>query len=288
MNWPLRLRPGAPSLVPAPLPRRAHPEGETRSMCGQVSIMASVIIRKGLPGSRLEPSTLIDVLRSRASERPGVTAFTFLADGEKRELTLSYADLERESRAIAARLQMVAAPGDRVLLVYPPGLEFMPAFFGCLFAGVVAVPVYPPDPTRLARSLPRLLSIMADARAAVALTTRPVLSMSTGLAARFSDLKRLQWISTDDIDGDLSGDWREPSVDGDSLAFLQYTSGSTGSPKGVMLTHGNLLHNASLVHEGVEHTPEDKYVSWLPTFHDMGFMAGVLQPLYAGLPAILM
>ncbi|HVF89348.1 MAG TPA: amino acid adenylation domain-containing protein, partial [Blastocatellia bacterium] len=257
-------------------------------MSGQVSIMASVTIRKSLPGSRLEPSTLIEVLRWRASDRPGVPAFTFLADGEKREHTLTYEDLEREARAIAARLQTVAAPADRVLLVYPPGLEFMPAFFGCLYAGVIAVPVYPPDPGRLARSLPRLISITADARAAVALTTRAVLSMATGLAAKHTDLNSLHWISTDDIAADLSDSWREPVVDGDSLAFLQYTSGSTGSPKGVMLTHGNLLHNASLVHDGVEHSPEDKYVSWLPTFHDMGFMAGVLQPLYAGLPVVSM
>ncbi|HYP25231.1 MAG TPA: amino acid adenylation domain-containing protein [Blastocatellia bacterium] len=249
--------------------------------------MASVI-SKSLPGTRLRPSTLIEVLQWRAGEQPDASAFTFLADGEKPGLSLTYSEVERRSRAIAARLQTMAAPGDRALLLYPPGLDFIPAFFGCLYAGVVAVPAYPPDPARLARSLPRLLSVSSDAGAVIALTTGPVLSMAKSLGAGFPELARLRWVSTDDVFAGAVDGWRGPDVDGDSLAFLQYTSGSTGNPKGVMLTHANLLHNAGLVYDAVKHTPEDKYVSWLPTFHDMGFMAGVLQPLYAGLPAISM
>jgi acyl-CoA synthetase (AMP-forming)/AMP-acid ligase II/acyl carrier protein len=230
------------------------------------------------------PSTLIEMLRSRAQDRPEQRAYTFLIDGEEEEISLSCAELNRRARAIGALLQEHGASGERVLLLYPPGLEFMPAFWGCLYAGAVAVPAYPPRPNR---SLLRLQAIVADAQAAFVLTTSTILARLKPFLEQVPGLQKLRWLATESL-GEVGDDWQTPATDKDSLAFIQYTSGSTGTPKGVMLSHENLLHNAFLVHQAVKHEPDDKYVSWLPTFHDMGFMAGVLQPLYGGFPVILM
>ncbi|HEV7860841.1 MAG TPA: amino acid adenylation domain-containing protein, partial [Pyrinomonadaceae bacterium] len=234
------------------------------------------------------PLTLIELLRGRAFNQPSQKAYTFLKDGETEEVCLTYGELDRQARAIAATLQRQGAKGARVLLLYPPGLEYVAAFFGCLYAEMVAVPAYPPDPSKFSRSLPRLHSIVNDAQATVALTTDPILSRAALLFDESPLLKSLNWASGDNPDEGIENEWRETNVSTDELAFLQYTSGSTGTPKGVMLSHANLLHNAGLVYHGVEHTTADSYVSWLPTFHDMGFMAGILQPLYAGIPVYSM
>ncbi len=240
------------------------------------------------PNNSKDPATLIDLLRARAYEKTDWSAYTFLADGENEQQTLTYQDLDRQARAIAALLLDLKASGERALLLYPAGLEFIAGFFGCLYAGVVAIPSYPPDPARLNRTLPRLQAIAFDAQASVVLTTAGILSMAKALFAQAPDLAGLKWLATDDLPVGIENLWGEPEINADTQAFIQYTSGSTGTPKGVMLSHENLLHNASLVHYAFSHTPTDKYVSWLPTFHDMGFMAGVLQPLYAGIPAVLM
>jgi acyl-CoA synthetase (AMP-forming)/AMP-acid ligase II/acyl carrier protein len=249
--------------------------------------------RPGMQGnpsseSAFHSATLVELLRWRALHQPHIVGYTFLTDGERQESTLTYGELDRQARAVANLLAKLKASGERALLVYPPGLEFMAGFFGCLYAGVVAVPVYPPDPSRLNRTLPRLQAIAADAGAKIVLTTSSILAMTRSMFRQFPALKEWQWISHDEVATGSEDDWHEPEASRDSLAFLQYTSGSTGDPKGVMLTHENLLHNARLVYHALEHSAEDRYLSWLPTFHDMGFMAGVLQPLYAGIPALLM
>jgi amino acid adenylation domain-containing protein len=230
-------------------------------------------------------STLIELLRDRALGAVGQPAYSFLPDGETEQAGLTWEELDRQARAIAARLQSSVPAGERVLLLYPPGLEFIAAFFGCIYAGLTAVPVYSP---KLNRSLLRIYSIAEDAQATVALTTRAVLSRMTRQMPESLMLRNLRWLKSDSVEAGVESSWRCPRTDESSIAFLQYTSGSTGTPKGVILTHRNLLHNAALVHSAVGHTPADKYVSWLPTFHDMGFMAGILQPLYGGLPAVLM
>ena len=240
------------------------------------------------PDAASRPSTLSELLRWRAVHQPDQLAYTFLLDGETQEVSLSYGELDRKARSIASLLQGMIASGDRALLLYPPGLDYIVAFFGCLYAGVVAVPTYPPDPSKLNRSLPRLQAIVADAQVSLALTTAEILSVSKMLLPQAQYLDKLTWLSTDDIANSTDGVMEERKIQSAMLAFLQYTSGSTGTPKGVMLTHANLMHNASLVYNAVEHAQTDKYVSWLPAFHDMGFMAGILQPLYAGIPACLM
>jgi len=232
-----------------------------------------------------KPSTLVELLRKRSLDRPEHQVYTFLFDGEREEIYLTHQGLERQARSIGARLQKMDMTGERVLLLYPPGLDYIAAFFGCLYAGAVAVPAYPPRPNR---SLQRIHAIFKDAGAKAALTTaRILLRMASFTDGQASDLKRLAWLATDDL-GDAAEDWQDVIVEPDALAFLQYTSGSTGKPKGVKLTHRNLLHNAELVRQAMEHTLEDRYVSWLPTFHDMGFMAGILQPLYANISVVLM
>jgi amino acid adenylation domain-containing protein/non-ribosomal peptide synthase protein (TIGR01720 family) len=230
-------------------------------------------------------STLSEGLRFRALERPEATAFTFLLDGEEEAGHLTFGDLDRQARAVGALLQRRVAPGERVLLLYPPGLGYIAAFFGCLYAGAVAVPAYPP---RQNRSLPRLRAVLADARPRAALTTAAILSRVQGWRDEAPDLDGLLWEVTDDLPSALAESWEELPEDAASLAFLQYTSGSTGTPKGVALSHGNLLHNLELMRRAFGFGPHSRGVIWLPPYHDMGLIGGILQPLYAGFPVTLM
>jgi acyl-CoA synthetase (AMP-forming)/AMP-acid ligase II len=236
------------------------------------------------PGHR----TLVDMLRTRAQCDAGRLAYTFLIDGEREGDTLTYGELDRRARSIAVLLAARGVrAGDRALLLYPPGLDFIPAFFGCLYAGVVAVPSYPPSPGQVARALPRLLAVAADAEASVVLCVDAVASMAEEVSRLVPALQGLTWLATDTV-GDLSAPWREPDIDGASLAFLQYTSGSTSAPKGVMVSHGNLLHNLGYANYVEENDRTSIAVSWLPVIHDMGLIEGVLEPAYAGYPAYLM
>jgi amino acid adenylation domain-containing protein len=226
-------------------------------------------------------STLVEILQSRAKSQPYIEAFSFLQDGENTVITLTYQELDRRSRAIASQLQSMGMPGERALLLYPPGLDFLTGFFGCLYAGVVAVPAYPPHNQR---NTPRIQAIIADAQAAVALTTSTLLPKLQSLLGD----NKLQWFATDHLEPGIENCWQAPFINQNSLVFLQYTSGSTGAPKGVMLSHSNLLHNAAVTYKFMEHSPESKFVSWLPVYHDMGLIGGILQPLYGGFPCILM
>jgi natural product biosynthesis luciferase-like monooxygenase protein len=229
--------------------------------------------------------TLVDILHSKALYQPDKKAFTFLRDGETEEINLTYLELDLQARAIATSLQNLGARGERALLIYPPGLEFIAAFFGCLYAGVVAVPAYPP---RRNQSLSRLQSIVADAGATIALTTKTTLSNVERQFTQSPTLQALHWLATDNISSDLAQAWLQPAISSDTLAFLQYTSGSTGTPKGVIVSHGNLLYNEQMLQRAFEHTEKTIYVSWLPLFHDMGLIGNMLQSLYLGRPCILM
>lgn len=237
-------------------------------------------------------STLVDLLGYRAQNQPQKMAFTFLRDGETEEVSLTYQELDQKARAIASCLQSLGTAGDtcsglglRALLLYPPGLEFISAFLGCLYAGVVAVPAYPPRPNM---NLLRLQAIVTDAQATIVLTTKSLLANLESRLAENPELATIPWLTTDNIDSNLSSDWQEVRLEKDTLAFLQYTSGSTGTPKGVMITHGNLLSNQRLIKTGFGNSEKTIGVSWLPLFHDMGLIGKVLQPLYLGIPSILM
>jgi acyl-CoA synthetase (AMP-forming)/AMP-acid ligase II len=229
--------------------------------------------------------SVIDLLRQAAETRPDQVGYTFLLNDGLEEVNLTYGDLDHEARAIAAYLQSAKMGGSRVLLLYPAGLEYIAAFFGCLYAGAVAVPAYPP---KMNRSLGRLQSIAADAQATLVLTTRAILSRIEGLFPQLPDLQKLKWLATDSLANDPADSWRMPAVDGDTLAFLQYTSGSTAEPKGVMVSHGNILHNESMIQHLFEQSEDSVIVGWLPFYHDMGLIGNLLQPLYLGARCILM
>jgi len=238
-----------------------------------------------LPGSFFGPSNLVDLLRHRASHQGQDRAFTYLVDGEDEELHMTYQALDRQARAVAARLQAMNLEGQRALLLYPAGLDFIAAFFGCLYAGVVAVPAYPP---RRNRSLSRIQAIADDAEAKIALTTFPVWERVQSVLDESPHLKAIDWLSTDQLPAGAENEWHVPDVHGDTLAFLQYTSGSTGQPKGVVLTHANLMHNSASIAYAFEHTRSGSGVFWLPSYHDMGLIGGILQPMYIGQANVLM
>ncbi|MBD2494898.1 non-ribosomal peptide synthetase [Nostoc sp. FACHB-280] len=229
--------------------------------------------------------TVVELLGWRSSTQANQDIFTFLLDGETEQARLTYQELDRLARRTAAQLQAMGLTGERALLLYPAGLDFLIAFFGCLYAGVVAVTAYPP---RNQRNTPRIQAIAQDAQAAIALTTTDILSNVQSLMHQKTDLASLQWLTTDNIAPGIEDNWQQPHIDQDSLAFLQYTSGSTGTPKGVMISHGNLLHNAQTTRQFMEHSPASKFVTWLPMYHDMGLIGGILQPLYGGFPCIIM
>ncbi|WP_198299707.1 non-ribosomal peptide synthetase [Tumebacillus avium] len=228
-------------------------------------------------------ATLVDLLRYRAQEQPSQLAYRFLIEDEQVEY--SYALLDLKARALGALLQSMGAAGERALLLYPPGPEYVVAFFGCLYAGVVAVPAYPP---RQNGNLSRLVAVASDAQATFALTTDEIYKSFERRHHETPGLQTLRLIATDHLDGSLALSWQHPGTDASSLAFLQYTSGSTSAPKGVMLTHGNLLHNLGLIHQNFGIADGTKGVLWLPPFHDMGLIGGVLQPLYGGYEMTLM
>jgi 8-amino-7-oxononanoate synthase len=238
-----------------------------------------------LPGTFFGPSNLVELVRHRAKFQPDGIAFVYLVDGENEQLQLTYGELDRQARAIGAWLESLDLVGQRALMLYPPGLEFVAAFFGCLYAGVVAVPVYPP---RRNRSIFRIQSVATDADARVALTTDVVLKRVEPLIDSTPSLKEMKWLATCHVPEGLESNWQPPDIHADTLAFLQYTSGSTGTPKGVVLNHANLVHNSALIAHAFEHTRSGKGVFWLPSYHDMGLIGGILQPLYVGRPNVLM
>lgn len=232
--------------------------------------------------------TLVDLLRRRADDLADRPAFIFLIDGETEACELTYGELDRRARAIAARLQSFGARGDRAVLLYPPGLDYIAAFFGCLYADIVAVPAYPPQRKR---TLGRLRAVLANSGATIALATTKVragIDRLCGQDSGIDEFGSVRWIETDALPRNIESAWQTLSVTGQTLAFLQYTSGSTGSPKGVMVSHGNLLHNQRMIHEAFGHNEETTVLGWLPLYHDMGLIGNVLQPLYLGRPCVLM
>lgn len=233
-------------------------------------------------------STLVDIIRSRALEQPGKQAFTFLVDGEKEEVSLTYKELDEQARAIAALIQSTGKTGDRALLLYPPGVEFITAYMGCFYSGVIAVPIYPPHPARLEQSWPRVTAIINDAKPALVLTTPGILDRVNALFSQPNEQKTVSWLATGKLDPDLANHWQNPGINGGNLAFLQYTSGSTTIPKGVMVSHGNLMYNLELIKKSFDHTAASQGVIWLPPYHDMGLIGGILQPFYSGFPVTLM
>jgi acyl-CoA synthetase (AMP-forming)/AMP-acid ligase II/acyl carrier protein len=224
--------------------------------------------------------TVFHWLRDRAQRFPNRAAFTFLGDDGTE--TVTFGELETSAQAIAAHLRERLPARSRALLLYPPGLDFIRAFFGCFAADIIPVPAYPPDPGRLNRTLPRVLAIVNDSGANAALTTQLIAGLSEGLAEHTPSLKSLAWVSTDAIPADAAKAWQMPELRPHAIAFLQYTSGSTGTPRGVAVTHGNLLANTHLICHKFKMHSESTIVGWLPLYHDMGLVGHVNATLVAG------
>ena len=225
-----------------------------------------------------------------AADRGSDLLYRYLTNGEVSGPVVewSFAHLDRCARAVASALGRAEAGGRPVLLLYPPGLEFISAFLGCLYAGAIAVPAYPPDPSRFDRSITRLRAMAADSRAAFVLTTAEIAQLAPSVAGLAADLLGLRWIATDALEEAGAAEWRRPDIGPGTVAFLQYTSGSTGSPRGVIVTHANVLHNSRIIQQGMPLQPGSQVVGWLPIFHDMGLIGNVLQPLFRGVPCTLM
>jgi acyl-CoA synthetase (AMP-forming)/AMP-acid ligase II len=245
-------------------------------------------VQRDLTEPAAEFSTFVEILRWRALQQPEQRTHAYLIDGEAEGDHLTHAALDRQARSIGALLQSCRAAGERALLLYPAGLEFIPAFFGCLYAGVIAVPLPAPNLAQPQRTLPRLRAIISDAQPSVVLTTSAILSDTDRLFTQAPELQKLRWVATDKVAGSLAHEWRDPAVNSSTLALLQYTSGSTAEPKGVMISHGNLLHNSDYITRLFAFNPHSVTVSWLPAFHDMGLTNGVIQPVYQGRPCYLM
>ncbi|HEX5608554.1 MAG TPA: fatty acyl-AMP ligase [Solirubrobacterales bacterium] len=226
-------------------------------------------------------------LARRAALQPEEPVFTYLEDDGKEGETLTFADLHRRAQAIAARLVEEVPAGGRALLLFPPGLDYVAAVYACFQAGVVGVSAPPPQPNRLHRTLPRLTAIAANAEIDAVLTAEFIRDAAKPLFEE-GPLAEALWIATDSAPeaGEVEIA-RRPLTE---MAFLQYTSGSTQAPRGVMLTHENLLDNSELITGTFDHFPNGirKGLIWLPPYHDMGLIGGVLQPVHAGGLCILM
>jgi acyl-CoA synthetase (AMP-forming)/AMP-acid ligase II/cytochrome P450/predicted RND superfamily exporter protein/acyl carrier protein len=234
------------------------------------------------PAVHTREPTLVDVVRRRAEHEPKRKAFTFIANGDQDESTWDYEHLDQRTRAIAAVLAAHNLRGERAILLYPPGLDYIATINACMFANVLAVPAYPPDPARLQKTLPRLRTIARDSGAKAILTTDVVMQMREMVVDMAAEFGELQWIATDVIDTHHATDWRDPNRSADDVAFLQYTSGSTADPRGVQLTHRNLNHNMTCIRTQTRLTPDSVGVSWLPPYHDMGLIGFILVPVFAG------
>ncbi|MEM1368933.1 MAG: fatty acyl-AMP ligase [Cyanobacteria bacterium P01_H01_bin.15] len=238
-----------------------------------------------LPAAR-QFASLVDLVQAQAALYADEVLYRFLPDGETETATLTYGQFAARSRAVAAQLQQHLVPQDRVLIVMPyvAGSEFVAGFFGCLLAQAIAVSCNPP---RHQKSISDILWRVKDAQAKAILMTAELRDNVRSQLLKNPDLQGaldgVHWIAVDEIPSEMAQSWREVSCDRETLAYFQYSSGTTGNPKAVMLTHGNVLHNSEIIFQSFGHKSGERGVIWMPLFHDMGLVGGVIQPLYAGL-----
>jgi FkbH-like protein len=231
-------------------------------------------------------STLVDLLSARAQNEPEKVAFIFLSDGETEKDRISYGELHHRACTVGGYLQDSAAAGERALLLLPSGLDFLVSFFGALYAGMIAVPAYPPSASRVDGKTRRFQSIVKDAQPSRVLTTS---QLANRLQSRQDQLlENIECVQTSAVDDSWAERWRRPAITAESTAFLQYTSGSTALPKGVMVSHGNILQNERMIQTQCSQSAESTVVSWLPQYHDMGLIGSLLQPLYVGSLGVFM
>jgi len=233
------------------------------------------------------PKTLLDVLQRWARICPDATAYTFLARDGQEEESISYAQLDRKSRAIGQALERVGARNQPAVLLYPAGLDYVTAVCGCVYGGAIAVPAPYPRVGTLNQNTERMASILEDAKPRVVLTNTETLPQAQALVRSCSLERQVEILVTDPVCAEGSEDWGPPAIAAETLAILQYTSGSTSTPRGVEISHGNLLYNHAMLEQATELQPGAPVVSWLPLFHDMGLIGNALFALTRGSRCIL-
>ena len=232
-------------------------------------------------------NTIIDIAEFQANTQPEKTAFSILGDGENISHNISFGELAWFARSFAVRLQQENFSGQVALLIYPTSIEFIIAFLGCLYAGIIAVPAYPPDPMRIDRPLKRLKTIIHDSKPTICMTSVELQNILQSLLNK-KELPSMNWISTDSIDTVSGNTWKYPEINKDSIAYLQYTSGSTQRPRGVTISHQQTLANLELGKKLNNFSKESRIVGWVPLYHDLGLIAYVIGTLYNGCHCYLM
>ena len=229
-------------------------------------------------------SNWLEILRYHSENTPDKCAYRFLVDGEDDEAELSYSELDHKCRSLAAQLQASANKGDRALLVFPSGLDYITSFFGCVYAGIIGVTAYPPRKQKNVddRNLKRLLAISKDCDARFVLTTSDILEKMQAVIQDLPELSSLEWIAVDQLDDGPIEAWIDPCLNSNDLLFLQYTSGSTSSPKGVMVSHKNLLHQQLVIQDTFSSDSKSEIGGWLPLFHDLGLIGYMMHSAYLG------
>ena len=228
-------------------------------------------------------NNLVELLRHRADEKPQSLVYTFLLNGETEDARLTYGELDRRARCLACHLEGHGVAGEPIPLLYPPSLDFIVGFFGCLYAGAIPVPL--PEHRR---RLPKIESATRSSGAWLGLTNGAYEPRIRSLLAENPETQNLQLVASDTLPDGSGADWKSPVLPDDDLAYLQYTSGSIGESKGVMIRHSHLLHNFAVQQKALQPTTASVLVSWLPAFHDLGLIYGLLLPIYSDFPCYLM
>ncbi len=227
----------------------------------------------------LPVTTLVDAFEGHCSRHPEKVLYYYLEDGIQPSTQITYLEMRLKARALAARLQKGFEKGDRVLLLFPPGIEFITSLFGCFYAGLVGIPSYPPRKNRM---FDRFEAIIVDSSPSVIMTTKKIHEDILKNFGEKESLTAIDYVIVEDVKDEWAESWKDPGLQKEDIALLQYTSGSTGSPNGVMISHQNIIHNSEVIRQAFGHTEELMGVNWLPGFHDMGLIGALLQPAYVG------
>ncbi len=229
-------------------------------------------------------STLVDLLEKRGKELNDELLYIFLEDGENETNFITFGDMLNRVKAVSAYLQTIGKQGDRVLLLFPTGIEFITALFGCIFSGIIGVPSYSP---RKNRTNQRFKNILSDSEPSIIFTTRKIFNNLQSIFSEEQYLQRYTFLINEDINDSISDKWIKPDIKPDDVAMLQYTSGSTGQPNGVMISHINILHNSEYIRQSFGFNRLSTGVNWLPNFHDMGLIGCLIQPIYTGFKNVI-
>lgn len=232
----------------------------------------------------LDATNLFEILKAHAGRKPDALAFTFINE-DATTVRRTFRELLLRVESLAANLQTRCRPGQHVALSYLPGLDFVEAILACFASGVVAVPV---QPLRSPRHIDRFQAVLQDARCSLVLTDSASKTKALRLSQTTGDFtERFTWIATEKLALETPSEFAYQRPEPGALAFLQYTSGSTGAPKGVMVTHPNIISNQRMIRKAFCHDERTRFVGWLPLYHDMGLIGNTFQPLYLGIPAYL-